>query len=93
MNDAASTKATLILGRDGMGPHATDWHFHTWAIYVCEHIDEACGFEVEVMMRGYHDVQDDEISGDDEARTIVQEAKARLWDDWCAEGASGSEGG
>lgn len=82
------TRAMLVLGRDGMGNDATEADYDAWVSYVCERIDDATGLMVDVETRGPRDVQTDVISGvSDDERTIVEEAKASLWDDWCAAGA------
>lgn len=77
-------KITLILGRDGMGDHATEADYRAWVDYVCSNIDVACGFTVDVDLRDPKDVQKDEIEGGGDAqRSIIEEAKAYLWDKWC----------
>jgi len=81
------TTVTLVLGRDGMGD-ADEADFDSWVSYVCAHIDERAGFAVEVETRGARDVQSDAVTGGtDEARETVAEAKAAMWDEWCAQGA------
>ena len=83
--------ALVILGRDGMGELATEEDFDSWVWYVVAHINEACGFplevEVEVERRLPRDVQSDEYSHDTAAgRATLLEAVAELWDRWCSEG-------
>jgi hypothetical protein len=80
--------ATLVLGRDGMGAsEAAD--FDLWVSFVCEHIDERVGFEVDVEERGKHDVQSDDIrTATDEEREVILTAKELLWADWCAWGCA-----
>lgn len=76
----------LILGRDGMGADATEADFDAWVSFVCDHIDDACGFEVDVDYRHRREVQSDVIvrAGDDETIRVIWEAKQALWDRWCA---------
>jgi hypothetical protein len=80
------TGITLILGRDVMGPNATEVDFDSWVAYVCDRIDAACGFVVEVSERAARaSLQANEVRGatEDEQATI-EDAKQDLWDDWCA---------
>ena len=80
------TPPTLILARDGMGLQATEADFDSWVALVCERIDAACGFEVEVEVRRRGDVQDNKILGaefDARAETIHR-AIERIWDEWCS---------
>ena len=80
---------TLVLGRDGLG-ESTDRDFDAWVAYVSAHIDERAGFTVDVDVAWPRDVQDDRVvGGTDEQRQAVVEAKASIWDDWCADGAAG----
>jgi chorismate mutase len=83
---------TLTLGRDGMGNDATEADFGAWVGYVCDHIDAACGLEVDVDEALPRDVQSTTIRGAslDEADTIRQ-AVSDLWEQWCAEGATVSD--
>jgi len=70
-----------------MGTDSTE-DFGAWVTYVCEHIDERCGFEVDVDTRGDRDVQSDIIDGGTDAqREIITEAKTAMWDAWCSAGA------
>lgn len=39
--------AILILGRDGMG-EADEADFEAWSLFVCQRIDERCGFTVDM---------------------------------------------
>lgn len=78
---------TLILGRDGMGD-STEADYDSWVSYVCAHIDEASGHNVTVEERGTRDVQSDDVRGDaEDVIEAVRDAKWRLWEQWCAEGA------
>ena len=64
-----------------------------WVAFVCDRIDDAVGFEVDVCAEQWSSrviVFDDLITGDAEARTIVREAIQILWEAWCAEGAPGA---
>jgi hypothetical protein len=78
-------RATVILGRDGMGD-ATEEEFARWVAFVCAHIDDAAGFEVEVDERGARDVQDGAVYADEDDRVVVEEAVEALWNRWCSEG-------
>lgn len=88
-------KATLTLGRDGLG-EATEADFDAWVDYVTDNIEASCGFPVEVLPRMKYEVQADEIAAHsslEEAERIrgtVQEAVSALWLEWCAEGAPGT---
>jgi hypothetical protein len=74
----------LVLGRDGMGAEATEEDFDNWVAYVTDRIGKACGFEVDVSVRGPRHVQDDRISWvDPEQRETIHEAKQSLWEQWC----------
>ncbi len=86
---AAVSGPVLTLGRDGMGENASEVDFDSWVSYICAHIDDRAGFSVEVETRGARDVQSDAVTGaTDEERERGAEAKAAMWDDWCAEGVS-----
>jgi hypothetical protein len=76
-------RPTLILGRDGMGAEMTEDDFEKWDVFVSERIDKACGFEVDVVLRGKRDIQTDRIEGTDEQRETIHEAKQSLWEQWC----------
>jgi hypothetical protein len=80
---------TLVIGRDGMGADATEDDFSAWVAFVCQRIDAVCpGFAIDIEVRHRSDVQSDAILGaDDDDRQTIQEAKAELWNRWCAEGA------
>jgi hypothetical protein len=82
----AVSRASLTLGRDGMGRAGAEAEadFDSWTAFVEDEIDEACGFEVAVSQRQAHDVQTDDISGADDADLeTVREAVRTLWDQWC----------
>jgi hypothetical protein len=84
-------KATLVLGRDGMGD-ANEEDFEAWVAYVCARIDERAGFEVDVDEQPARGGQNDTIEGGtDEQRETIAEVKRSLWDDWCAECAPRAE--
>ena len=79
---------TLTLSQ-GLGPCTTVEDHADWVLYVCLHIDEACGFDVDVEAPPI-DVQDDGkpnsvTGGDDDQRAIVLAAVETLWDRACAE--------
>ena len=76
--------ATITLGRDGMGPQADEADFDAWVTYVCEHIDEATGLDVDVEVRRLGDVQDDAVTGTDD-RQLIHAAVRYLWDVYCAD--------
>jgi hypothetical protein len=83
-------KAALILGRDGMGESSPEDDFDSWVTFVTDRIDERTGLDVAVEVRSPRDVQEDAIRGDDAARQTIREAKAALWEEWCASGAEQS---
>ena len=79
---------TLTLSQ-GLGPCTTVQDYVAWVAYVCQRIDEVCGFEVDVEAPPI-DVQDDGkpngVTGcDDDQREIVLAAVETLWDRACAE--------
>jgi hypothetical protein len=80
-------RVTVTLGRDGMGD-ATEADFYAWVDYVCERIDAACGFVVDVETRSARDVQDDDIraGGDDAIHETIRNALSDMYEQWCAEG-------
>ena len=79
--------ATITLGRDGMGEQADEADFDAWVSYVCAHIDEATGLDVDVEVRGARDVQDDAITGMDD-RQPIHDAIQSLWDAFCADASA-----
>lgn len=68
----------------------TEADFDSWVAFVNERIDERCGFTVAVDGLRFGESGDDRISGSDEERETIAEAVRVLWDEWCAEGATGS---
>lgn len=81
------SRASVTLGRDGMGAEATEADYDAWVDYVCDHIDEKCGFEVEVeRVHNPRDAQDNRIQADGygagDSQT-VRDALADLWVDFC----------
>lgn len=84
----------LMLGRDGMGAEATEDDFDSWVAFVVARIGDACGFPVEIEKRSRRDeLQNDAIVwGHHDERTTVQTAKEKLWERWCAEGATPQTG-
>jgi hypothetical protein len=79
-------KATLIMGRDGMGPESDEADFEAWVDYVSERIDERSGCDVTIEIRGSRDVQDDKISADsEEGARSINDAKQAIWDEFCAD--------
>lgn len=78
-------RATLILGRDGMGPEADEGDFTSWVAFVVDHVDDVCGFAIAVEERAPGDIQADSILAyDEDDRLAVRAAKVLLWDEWCA---------
>jgi hypothetical protein len=91
----SGARVTITLGQDGMGAEADEADFDAWCAYVSDRIDEESGCEVTVETRGARDVQDDDVSEIDclredgyPARDAVKEAKARLWDAFCADASA-----
>lgn len=80
---------TLTLGRDGMGPDATEADFSNWCSFVLDRICEVTALpEIEVEPARLCDVQVNRITGADlEEQRIIQDALADLWDEWCSAGA------
>jgi hypothetical protein len=65
--------------------------YDAWVAYVCDHIDEACGFEVAVEQRRYGAAGPDKITADTpEIARSIREAVAAMWDaaEWGQEVAS-----
>ena len=88
----APRKATLALGRDGMGDYATPEDFDAWVSYVDGRIDAKTGLIVTVHKKGRRDTQDDTIrvEGTEDSdpaadREMVLKALADLWASWCEE--------
>jgi hypothetical protein len=79
--------ATITLGRDGMGSQADEADFDAWVTYVCEHIDEATGLDVDVEVRRLGDVQNDAVTGTDD-RQLIHDAVRYLWDVFCADASA-----
>lgn len=85
--EAKEILPVLILGRDGFGATPTEDEFTRWVDFVCERIDAAAGFEVDVKERRERDVQTDAITrANDEQREAIDRAKQNLWQQWCAAG-------
>jgi hypothetical protein len=84
---------TITLGRDGMGPEADESDFRAWVSYVCAHVDGATGLRCEVEAAPPRDVQENRLTGYDDAINThdVRCALERLWTDWCVSGAGVSE--
>ncbi len=63
--------------------------FDAWVDYVSEHIDDACGFRVEVTaaaFTGRNATFEDEITAADDGQVeAIREALRDLWDRGCAE--------
>jgi hypothetical protein len=75
--------ASITLGRDGMGDDATEADFESYVAFVVDEIDEACGFPVEVTVRGPRDVQGNSYRGDTQDDVdAVRDACQLLWDRW-----------
>jgi hypothetical protein len=82
----AALSGLVTLGRDGMGPDATEEDFLDWVSHVSEAFE---GSDVEVELRGTHEVQSKLYESqlctcDEELYSIVQD----LWDDWCGGGGA-----
>lgn len=85
-----TSKALVVLGRDGMGPEADESDFLAYVRYVSDRIDEACGFAVDVETRGPRDVQENAVRGlcDDDVEHTVRVALERLWESFCADASA-----
>jgi len=70
-----------------LGGYATEADFDAWAQYVAAHIDEACGFEVDVdQFRFVGGPAKDEVrDATDEQGETIREALRELWERGSAE--------
>jgi hypothetical protein len=80
---------TLILGREPMGPNATENDYDAWVAYVVAHLGETCGFDVEVIRRpdGTGLQTNDIRGGTDSERYEMAVALHNVWHQWCSDGA------
>jgi hypothetical protein len=78
-------QARVVLGRDGMGDDADESDFDAYCAHISAHIDERCGFAVEVEIAEKRDVQSNRVFADDAQR--VRDALTTLWDEFCADEA------
>jgi len=64
--------------------NAADWD--AWVDFVCDNIDDACGFEVDVatfpMFRCPE--LDEVVAPDADSEQTIKDAIQRLWDDFCS---------
>lgn len=60
------------------------WDYQAWVAYVYEHIDERCGFEVEVAAADFGEVGARTKASDDDVRAFVDGAVQGLWNEWRA---------
>ena len=81
--------ATVTLTGHNMGDAATEEDFDSYVAYVCEHIDEACGFTVgvETATPWHSPVSDSGVITDatDEERETIADVLPVLWEVWCAQ--------
>ena len=80
---------TIILGRDGMGGMTVEEDFDRWVAFVCDRIDDACGYEVDVDVRRPRDVQSDRFipgPGEDQDGEMLRRGLVKVWQMWVSEG-------
>ncbi len=78
-------KVTLLF--EGLGEAATVEDFVVWVAFVAKHIDERCGFEVEVAEAHYREGGPNRIEADSEAqRDTIAGVLDDLWRVFCREG-------
>jgi hypothetical protein len=79
---------TVILGRDGLGPNATEQDFDAWVAYASQRVglDHRLCHVVKVEARGSRGVQSDFYIGEQETVDEARAAVRAAWDQWCAEG-------
>ena len=81
-------KIKIILTAYNMGAECDERDFAAWHTYVCEHIDEAIGFEVhEIEMHDYRNspAEDTIVGATDEQRDAIREYLSHSgWDGFCA---------
>ena len=77
---------TLILGRNSLDK-STNADFDSWVAFVCAHIDEIVGFEVDVNEHYAYDTQTDDVhNANDAERKAIHEAVHALLELWSATG-------
>lgn len=82
------TTITLHLTSDGMGNEATEADYDAFVAFVCRHIDEAAGQEVDVDAARWGSPGNDRVTGvDRDVAAKINEAAQDLWNRWCSEGA------
>jgi len=74
---------SITLGRDGVG--STEEEFTAWVEFVCKHIDNRCGFEVNIDVAYPKDVQTDKFSygWDYKILETMESAILNLWEEFC----------
>jgi hypothetical protein len=80
------SECTIALGRDEMGDGSDDATFDRWVAYVCQHIDSAVGFEVDVVERMRPGLTLFQATDPDDVRAM-REGLRSVWDMWCRAGA------
>lgn len=79
--------ATVTLTSYNMGDDATEADYNSWTEFVCRHIDERAGFEVNVEIERFGTAGNDTFVGNlnegqlEELRHLVQ---IELWEEWCS---------
>lgn len=58
--------------------------FDAWTDFVCSHIDEKCGFEVDIDLRSFGRGTGDTYLGSEGEVETMREAMRDLWDGFCA---------
>lgn len=82
MKKMSSLKTSVTLSSENMGD-ANEEDYTAWVQFVCDHIDEACGFEVEVDSHRFGEVGEAVFSPHEDKRQVVAEVLQDLWTQWC----------
>jgi hypothetical protein len=83
-------KVDIKLTAYNMGDESTESMFDTWAIWVAENVDDACGVRASVDQFAFRGGPADDYvaSNSDEAAENVREwLSGEGWQAWCAMGA------
>lgn len=80
-------KPIVTLTSSNMGNYDTEEAYDSYVNFVCNNIDEYCGFEVYVDVLRYGECGDTKIiSQDYESKERIKNILQDLWCDWCALG-------
>jgi hypothetical protein len=85
MKKTGLSYVSVLLGRDRLGPHATEADFDAWIIYVDAQLSKCVGFGVVVDGRRSYDAQNDRYSsGKEENADLARVVVGNLWAEFCA---------